>query len=255
MPEFENLDRYLERDPDGRFHVTPVAPHSIPAVDYIPHETARNAAHNGHEKALKVPEAQGVSLLDSRQLERDFRLADRSTPVRHSGLKGGWIQLRAWVDEFWRDWRKPVVENNEDLASEAENDQATPHTNKGNDRNRRSRSRSSRNRKNNHNGKAKQNRAPQAQPGGKKSPQPAATESDKPATGEKKNRRRSGRNRRGKGGGSNAADAKPKPPSQNKKQPAQGNKEAGEPGKNQNRRRKRRSGPKSSSSKKPDSAG
>lgn len=116
MPEFEDLDRFLERTPDGRFKVVPVAPHRAAVRDYTPQRHAQRDSQR--REALPVPEAEGVVRIDPRDLEREFRAADHGTAFQHSGWSGGWKEFRGWLGEIWTAWqiarhRRPDADDHE----------------------------------------------------------------------------------------------------------------------------------------------
>lgn len=98
MPEFENLEKYACKSKDGKMSVSPIAPHSLQAVDYTPGRRGR--ATEPREKLKPLPDAT-IEPVDIRQMEREFRKASRDqSPGLAVQLKGLFRRLKAWFGKL-----------------------------------------------------------------------------------------------------------------------------------------------------------
>jgi hypothetical protein len=74
MPEFENIEQYESRNKDGKPRISPIAPHSLQAVEYSPGGKNRTPKPRAKARSLPQPEIEPV---DIRQMEKEFRAAAR----------------------------------------------------------------------------------------------------------------------------------------------------------------------------------
>ncbi len=99
MPDFENIEAYETRERSGKTRISPVAPHSLRPVDYILRPGARRQRT---EIPILQPPPTDFKPIDSRDLEREFRAADRAERTesrrRHGGpLTRAWKRLRRYL--------------------------------------------------------------------------------------------------------------------------------------------------------------
>lgn len=73
MPEFENLENYQSRRDDGTVRISPIAPHSLQAVDYVLRAPKRDE-NRRHNNVPVVPKTD-ITPIDIRKMEKQFRQA------------------------------------------------------------------------------------------------------------------------------------------------------------------------------------
>ena len=112
MPEFENLEPYESRERSGRSRITPVAPHTLPASDYVPQSDPGRRSRRKDAQSLQ-PAPIKITPLDSRDMERAFRKADRAERAERRRRKGSLLQrllarLRAFFGSKAPSPKKPA---------------------------------------------------------------------------------------------------------------------------------------------------
>lgn len=94
MPDFENIEAYETRERSGKRRISPVAPHSLRPIDFIL-RPARAGRRKRGSIPLPQPPAIDIEPIDSRDLEREFRAADRAARAESRRRHGGSL-ARAW---------------------------------------------------------------------------------------------------------------------------------------------------------------
>ncbi len=117
MPEFENLEPYESREGSGKSRITPVAPHTLPASEYVPQSDSRRKARRRDAPTLQ-PAPTKITPIDSRDMERAFRKADRADRAQRRKRKGSLLQqlvarIRAFFKRRPTASKKPVVGSGE----------------------------------------------------------------------------------------------------------------------------------------------
>lgn len=257
MPEFENLDRYV--DPASN-RITPVAPHSGAAHDYVPRkrEGTRATPLARRSSLPDIPSSKGAPRITTEEMERAYRDAMKASRARrraHDRKTGNTFfgRLRKW-------WADKLAARKEAQAQErakratspkgevnASGDQSSkrrPRGGKGRRPEERSGGASSGDSNKNNNRRPRHSRgnSRDRQSGG---PQGASQGSDSEAGNSGKRRRSRPRKQ---GHENDNASARKQPTTEKKPEtsgPAQGSPEGGE---RKRRRRNRRRNPSSSSS-------
>ncbi|MCC5808565.1 MAG: hypothetical protein JJU00_19720 [Opitutales bacterium] len=93
MPDFENIEAYETRERSGKTRISPVAPHSLRAVDFVLRRG--EARRRRMEIPVLEPPAATIDPIDCRDLEREFRAADRAERAESRRRHGGPL-TRAW---------------------------------------------------------------------------------------------------------------------------------------------------------------
>lgn len=105
MPEFENLENYESRQPDGSVRVSPIAPHSLQPVEYTPNSRPRGRDHKA--TIPKVPETR-IEPVDIRQMEKEFRQANRENrPSLGRRLRRSLERLKRSLGKWFKRSTKP----------------------------------------------------------------------------------------------------------------------------------------------------
>lgn len=98
MPDFENIDQYETVNPrSGKARIVPIAPHSMQALDYRPHQRKEHLKPlRESESEFKSVEIEPVSI---KQMEKEFRQATRSEARRRPdrGFSGWLRRLRQFL--------------------------------------------------------------------------------------------------------------------------------------------------------------
>jgi hypothetical protein len=110
MPEFENIEAYETQERSGKTRISPVAPHSLRPVDFILRPGEANRRRRTEIPVLQPPPIT-IDPIDSRDLEREFRAADRAERAesrrRHGGpLTRAWKRLRRYFRTLFSSSRK-----------------------------------------------------------------------------------------------------------------------------------------------------
>lgn len=102
MPQFENLDPFINPGKPDKPRFTPIAPHSSSRMDYRPRNRPERRSPAKKPKGLQ-PAPIEFEVVDSREMERAFRKADRALRKEQRASQPG--PLRRLLKRLRRWWR------------------------------------------------------------------------------------------------------------------------------------------------------
>ncbi len=99
MPDFENLEPYLDKKRQGR--VIPVAPQNQPVQEYLPQRHAGPARERHNRLRPRPVQLDPSARISTEQMEKAYRSAARTEKRRHRKRSGGVFErflarLRQW---------------------------------------------------------------------------------------------------------------------------------------------------------------
>lgn len=107
MPEFENLEPFLHRDGN---HIMPVAPHSVPAQDYVPRRRDPRPQRQTNRKQsptlIEPLPVEGAKRLTTQEMEKAYRAAMKESRARDKSKarkqgKTPWNRFKKWVSKLF----------------------------------------------------------------------------------------------------------------------------------------------------------